>query len=278
VCAAARASLCAAAPLSERVTQVSVYASDGYTTLKCRSTPIEYIKRGRPCDGTALFAEEGLRYPGFVEFDEVNGKVLTYSRDKGCVCYPAHSAAGAQLTHSCQAHSVRRYVHVHEGLTGAHGRRATRRVFKVFDLKDYRLLYTILHGGIREIKISPGVMLVIHEQQVDHVLLMILAMYAPHPKFSASRGEGPVEDRWCSGRPACGVAGEEVMSTESGFPGNACSETGETLKEFNHPIHPQKRIDFIEQFNEKLLFKQGACVSSARRALGASFRNAFQAD
>jgi hypothetical protein len=31
------------------------------------------------CKGFALFEKESLRYPGFVEFDDVNGKVLTYS-------------------------------------------------------------------------------------------------------------------------------------------------------------------------------------------------------
>ena len=29
--------------------------------------------------GFELFETESLRYPGFVEFDDVNGKVLTYS-------------------------------------------------------------------------------------------------------------------------------------------------------------------------------------------------------
>jgi hypothetical protein len=78
-----------------------VYASDGYTTLKCRSTPIECIRRGRPQDGSPLFEEEELRYPGFVEFDDVNGKVLTYSHIKGCVhppCLPPQLLLGSPLT------------------------------------------------------------------------------------------------------------------------------------------------------------------------------------
>lgn len=52
--------------------------------------------------------------------------------------------------------------------------------YKVHDLRDYRSLYTIDHDDIKEIKISPGVMLVIHEQQTHHVLLKILNMYARH--------------------------------------------------------------------------------------------------
>ena len=33
-------------------------------------------------------------------------------------------------------------------------------------------------------------------------------------------------------------------------------ETGEVLKQFSHKLHPAKEIEFIEQFNEKLLVKQ----------------------
>ncbi|CAI7904674.1 unnamed protein product, partial [Closterium sp. NIES-53] len=62
---------------------VSVYAQDNFSSLKCRSTPLEYIRRGRPSEGFALFESESLRWPGFVEFDDVNGKVLTYSADNG---------------------------------------------------------------------------------------------------------------------------------------------------------------------------------------------------
>jgi len=43
--------------------------------------------------GFSLFESESLRYPGFVEFDDVNGKVLTYSAagalDGGGLTLPA---------------------------------------------------------------------------------------------------------------------------------------------------------------------------------------------
>lgn len=42
-----------------------------------------YIKRGQPDAGFALFESESLRWPGFVEFDHVNGKVLTFSAQDG---------------------------------------------------------------------------------------------------------------------------------------------------------------------------------------------------
>jgi hypothetical protein len=40
---------------------------------------LRYIRRGKPDGGYPLFETESLKWPGFVEFDDVNGKVLTYS-------------------------------------------------------------------------------------------------------------------------------------------------------------------------------------------------------
>lgn len=42
-------------------------------------TSFRYIRRGKPDAGFPLFESESLKWPGFVEFDDVNGKVLTYS-------------------------------------------------------------------------------------------------------------------------------------------------------------------------------------------------------
>ncbi|GAB2288031.1 hypothetical protein Dimus_022376 [Dionaea muscipula] len=144
---------------------VSVYASDNFSSLKCRTTRIEYIKRGQPAAGFALFESESLKWPGFVEFDDVNGKVLTYS--------------------------------------------AQDSVYKVFDLKNYSMLYSISDKNVSEIKISPGIMLLIFTKGASHVPLKILSI-----------------------------------------------EDGTVLKSFNHLIHRNKKVDFIEQFNEKLLVKQ----------------------
>ncbi|XP_024527643.1 uncharacterized protein LOC9662931 isoform X2 [Selaginella moellendorffii] len=144
---------------------VSVYASDNFSSLKCRTTPIEYIRRGQPDAGFPLFETESLRWPGFVEFDDVNGKVLTYS--------------------------------------------AQDRIYKVFDLKNYTMLYSISDEHVQEIKISPGIMLLIFDRAASHVPLKILSI-----------------------------------------------EDGSVLKAFNHLLHRNKKLDFIEQFNEKLLVKQ----------------------
>ncbi|PRQ42617.1 putative transcription factor WD40-like family [Rosa chinensis] len=144
---------------------VSVYASDNFSSLKCRSTRIEYIRRGKPDAGFALFESESLKWPGFVEFDDVNGKVLTYS--------------------------------------------AQDSIYKVFDLKNYSMLYSISDKNVQEIKISPGIMLLIFNRASSHVPLKILSI-----------------------------------------------EDGTVLKAFNHLLHRNKKVDFIEQFNEKLLVKQ----------------------
>ncbi|KAL5711553.1 hypothetical protein ACHQM5_021990 [Ranunculus cassubicifolius] len=144
---------------------VSVYASDNFSSLKCRTTRIEYIQRGKPDAGFALFESESLKWPGFVEFDDVNGKVLTYS--------------------------------------------AQDSVYKVFDLKNYTMLYSISDKHVQEIKISPGIMLLIFARASSHVPLKILSI-----------------------------------------------EDGTVLKAFNHLLHRNKKVDFIEQFNEKLLVKQ----------------------
>ncbi|KAI3911490.1 hypothetical protein MKW98_010377 [Papaver atlanticum] len=143
----------------------SVYASDNFSSLKCRSTRIEDIQRGKPDAGFALFESESLKWPGFVEFDDVNGKVLTYS--------------------------------------------ALNNIYKVFDLKNYTMLYSIADENVQEIKFSPGIMLLIFRRFATHVPIKILSI-----------------------------------------------EDGTVLKSFNHLLHKNKKVDFIEQFNEKLLVKQ----------------------
>ncbi|KAL0316984.1 UNVERIFIED_CONTAM: hypothetical protein Sangu_2112700 [Sesamum angustifolium] len=144
---------------------VSVYASDNFSSLKCRTTRIEYIRRGKPDAGFPLFESESLKWPGFVEFDDVNGKVLTYS--------------------------------------------AQDSIYKVFDFENYTMLYSISDKNVQEIKISPGIMLLI---------------------FTKTQGGVPLK----------------ILSIEDGT----------VLKSFSHLLHRNKKVDFIEQFNEKLLVKQ----------------------
>ena len=144
---------------------VSVYREDKFSSLKCRTTHLDSIRRGQPEHGVPLFATESLHWPGFVEFDDVNQKILTFS--------------------------------------------ATNRVFKIWDMINYRPLYALNDPNISEIKISPGIMLLIYNRQSSSIPLRILSI-----------------------------------------------EDGTVLKSFTHMLHRGKGVDFIEQFNEKLLIKQ----------------------
>ena len=164
--------------INDAIITVSVYKCDGYSSLQCRSTSLKCVKRGESQHGYALFPSEVLRWPGFVEFDDVNSKVLTFS--------------------------------------------AVDEVYKIWDLANYTLLYEIKNRGIQEIKISPGIMLIIHEHRVQE----------------AESGE------------SFAVAPLKVLDVE----------TGTTLKDFYRPLKQAggvtKQLEFIEQFNEKLLMKQ----------------------
>ena len=145
---------------------VSVYGSENFSALRCRTTRIEYafgsirfvnaiafflyhvilkktlnysryIRRGQPDAGFPLFETESLKWPGFVEFDDVNGKVLTYSAQD-------------------------RYI---ESLTWVMSEKVNtlwicsdailskRSTYKVFDLKNYTLLYSVSDKDVQEIKI-----------------------------------------------------------------------------------------------------------------------------
>ncbi|RLN31238.1 hypothetical protein C2845_PM05G17150 [Panicum miliaceum] len=117
---------------------VSIYSSDSYGSLKCRATPIEYVRRNELDAGFPIFESESLKWPGFVEFDRVNGKVLIYAAQDG-----------------------------------------------------------------------QGFMLVIYDRTPSYVSLKILSIV-----------------------------------------------DGKPIKSFKHLLHPNKKVDFIDHFNEKLLVKQ----------------------
>ena len=93
------------------------------------------------------------------------------------------------------------------------------RAYKIWDLHNYRPLYTIRDENIHEIKISPGIMLVIYRKP--------------------------------NSLPAIPLHIRSI-------------ETGEILKKFTHLLKQQK-IDFIEQFNEKLLAQQQERIENDKR-------------
>jgi hypothetical protein len=47
------------------------------------SSSLRYIRRNQLDARLPLFESESLKWPGFVEFDDVNGKVLTCSATDG---------------------------------------------------------------------------------------------------------------------------------------------------------------------------------------------------
>ena len=51
---------------------------------------LRYIRSGKPDPGFALFESKSLKWPGFVEFDDVNGKVLTYSAQDRYIFSPQY--------------------------------------------------------------------------------------------------------------------------------------------------------------------------------------------
>lgn len=147
------------------VITVSVYRNDDYSSLKCRSTPISALEEGNPLSGIPVFQSESLRYPGFIEFDEVNSKILTYSASN---CH-----------------------------------------YKVWDLINYSPLHSFCDSRIAEVKVSLGIMLLVIQHTKSNLPLKLIDI-----------------------------------------------ENGKELKTFNHLIKRNRKIDFVELFNEKLLIKQ----------------------
>ena len=86
---------------------------------------------------------------------------------------------------------------------------AQDKTYRVWDMTNYDELYKLPEDDITEIKISPGIMLLILNRKEGHVPLKILSI-----------------------------------------------EDGTVRQKFNHLLHRTKKVEFIEQFNEKLLVKQ----------------------
>lgn len=153
--------------VKREVITVSVTSRDHYSSLRCRSVPLEAVREGRLDEGEVLFNGERLKWPGFVEFDDVNRKVIMY------------------------------YANGEES------------VYRVYSMERYELLYEVAESGVSEIKISPGILLIIFEPGRNHIPMRIVDM-----------------------------------------------ESGENLRDLHHFLHIDRKVEFIEQFNEKLLIKQ----------------------
>ncbi|KAK1399721.1 WD40/YVTN repeat-like-containing domain containing protein [Heracleum sosnowskyi] len=82
--------------------------------------------------GLPLFESESIKWPSYVEFNDLNAKLLTYS--------------------------------------------AQDRIYKVFELRNYNILYSISGEDVQDIKMSPGLMLLIYTIAGSHVPLKILSI------------------------------------------------------------------------------------------------------
>ena len=116
---------------------VSVFSADHFSCLRCRARPLSALKQGVVDGAVELFPSESLRWPGFVEFDDVNGKVLTFSADL-----------------------------------------STYRVWSMADpsVVLYSFSDANMPEGISEIKISPGIMLLVSNVDDAFLPLRVLSI------------------------------------------------------------------------------------------------------
>ncbi|KAL1816292.1 hypothetical protein ACET3Z_018866 [Daucus carota] len=102
----------------DSIITVSISESDNFSSFKCRSTGIEYIRRAQPNAGFTLFESLSLKRPGFVDFDDLDSNAVTFSVEES--------------------------------------------IYRVFDLSNYTMLYSIINRDLHEIDFSPGMMLFIY--------------------------------------------------------------------------------------------------------------------
>jgi hypothetical protein len=115
---------------SESIIVVCVSRIDNFSQLHCKSIALAHVAKRKPELGVELFADESLQWPGFVEFDQVNGKILTYS--------------------------------------------AVDHVYKSWDLGTYRFLYSFSDWNVDEVKVSPGIVMLVHKRAARSIQLKIM--------------------------------------------------------------------------------------------------------
>jgi len=116
--------------LAQSLLCVSVHEHDRFATLKCRSTKLSAYKTGKSNETLKLFENESLNWPGFVEFDDTNKKIITFS--------------------------------------------AATKIYKVWSLASYELLYKINDENIEEMKLSSSLILCVYKRSSRHVPIKIL--------------------------------------------------------------------------------------------------------
>jgi len=120
---------------------VAVDQTDNFQSMKCYSLPLLLIRRGIFNMAIPILTSENLSYPGFVEFDDVNQKILTLS------------VPGQGENRSAE--------------------------YKVWSMADYTMLYMLPSSTtiIAEVKISPGLILVMHTRTRNTIPLKVLDIH-----------------------------------------------------------------------------------------------------
>lgn len=232
------------------VVAVSVGRGDAFASLRCRAVPLAAVAacRGAAAPAAAaallsaasrpLFEGEELRWPGFVEFDDVNGVVLTRSAGS---CGAGSAGGGG-------------------GGGGNNGDRVAASgppppppspTYAVHDLSDYSTRFRVDGSGVREVRTAPGLLLLVME-----------------PRAAASASAPPVPaaapGTWTPSTTTRSMTTPSTVSAGGGGGGGVPCRLlsiadGTLLASFDAPAPPGGggRLDFIELFGHTLLVGGG---------------------
>lgn len=126
---------------NQSVILVTLDASDSFSAMKCYSIPLFLLRRGKLNLAQPILTNENLSFPGFVEFDDVNQKILSLSIPSNGENRPPE--------------------------------------YRVWNLSDYCLMYTLPPSNdIVEVKISPGAVLIINTKSKNTIPLKILDIHS----------------------------------------------------------------------------------------------------
>ena len=110
---------------------------------------------------------------------------------------------------------------------------AQSKTFRVLDLATYTPLHAFRHAHIREVKLSLGLLLLVHERQPTHQPLQLMC--------------------WC------GLFASGLQA--AGLTRGARSKKGAILACHDEPLLSDAKIDLIDQCGGHILIKQGATLA-----------------
>ena len=224
----------------KEVVAVSVCRGDAFASLRCRAVPLSAVAacRGLAASSAAallssasrpLFEGEELRWPGFVEFDDVNGVVLTRS---GGSC---GGSGGASNGSSGSDGNGEIGENTSTSPSPSRSPSPSPNNYAVHDLSNYSLRSRVDGTGVREVRTAPGLLLLVMEPRTSSSPLGTAAETSTATDSTSSAGGGGVPCRLLS------IA------------------DGTLLAAFDAPAPPGGggRLDFIELFGHTLLVGGG---------------------